>query len=311
MISEELDKKFEKPEFKQLLKDHKKSSIWDVVLFAVSLLCLIIISFIPCIEISGEKFYTNYLYAFRENYKANGGNSTDNDSDQLVSGRAVAFALVIEKACDSDNPESVELAENFGKALIAHSFLCLTDSEEEFNSEVAKGAAEFAELKLSYSMVDFGKIVLGETQLKSNGVGIFTVAGFGNFFAIFVPVSFLAVCLIETVGFVFSVIKLCANKKYTQYMYNKRYVEYNKKNTRIRGGMQSLSLFFYVLFTIFYFCSHSNTKFFKDPARIFFGALKISPLFYVMLGIAAVVFILSVINIFRKKNIHYWMCIHA
>lgn len=312
MVNEELEKKFERPEFKELIKDHRNSTIWDLVLIAISLLCLIIISFAPCIEMNGEKFYKNYMYAFRTEYISSKGNmSTDKDSPELVQARSNAIILVMQKMCNQDDPDSVELAEDLSEALTFGILAIPMDDYAEFRTTVAKKALEFSELKFSYSMVDFGKMVLGETKLKEEGVGIFTVSGFGNFFAIIAPIAYFAVLLEEVIMLVFSIVKLCINKKYTQYMYNKRNTEYKQKKAKIRGGMQSISVFFYIVFAIFYFCSHSDFKFMKDPARIFFGALKISPLFYVMLGISAIVFIMSLINLFRKKNIHYWMCTHA
>lgn len=320
MVNEELEKKFEKPEFKQLLKDHRNSTIWDLVLFAISLLCLIIISFTPCIEISGEKFYTEYMLSLRDEYiRTDGKMFGDNESKNLVEGRTEAIQLVLEHICERDDEEAVKSAEKFGTNLmLATGAFILQNPDDiknlaEYQSKVEEAAKAYSELKLSYSIVDFVKIVLGETKLKpeDEGVGVFTVAGFGNFFAIIVPTSYFAVCLIEIVSFIISIVKLCANKKYTQFMYNKRYTEYGQKHAKIRGGIQSLGIVFYAMFSIFYFCSSSKSKFFKDPARMFFGAVKITPLFYVMLGISLIVFIMSAVNIFRKKNIHYWMCTHA
>ncbi|MDE7440146.1 MAG: hypothetical protein K2N23_06545, partial [Clostridia bacterium] len=200
MVNEELEKKFERPEFKELLKDHRNSTIWDVVLFAISLLCLIIISFTPCIEISGEKLYSNFMYAFRTEYISNKGNlSTDKDSPELKQARANAFALVVQKMYNQDDPESVALVEDLSNELTFGATIILMDDYAEFRKKVAETASEFSELKLSYSMVDFGKIVLSETKLKSEGVGIFTVTGFGNFFAILAPTFYFAVLLEEVI----------------------------------------------------------------------------------------------------------------
>ncbi|MCM1439104.1 MAG: hypothetical protein NC131_07855 [Roseburia sp.] len=316
MDNEELNAKFEKSEFKELLKDHKKSTIWDVVLFAIAVLCIIIISFAPCMKISGDKIYTSYAVAIREAY-ARGEldeNATSTSEDKEIAEKRWATTLfMIDMLVDEDNPESVKMGDRLKNGILLDpvAYILLVKSDGEFEKFVEGRAAEFADLKMECSMIDYVQIIFKHSYFGSGSVNTFDGGIFGIMYWLFVPLTYIAFFILEAVGLIFSIIKLCTNRKYTMAMYNKRYIEYKQKGKKIRRGMESLSWIFYAVFIIFYFVGQNKNKFFEDPARVFISGCNISVLFYVLLAVSFVVFILSFINTFRKKNIHYWMCTHA
>ncbi len=307
MDKQQIEEKFEKKEFKDLLKKHRNSTIWDIVLFGIALLCMIIISFAPVVKVSGEKLYINYMQALRTGIENSDGKPIKSDNEKLEEGRYNAMILAVEKSYDSDESELVKAATDL-KVKLSAAYMFLVSGDDATIEESAKG---YSKLNKSYGMADYMKIILGETQFKSDGVGVFSVDLFGAFYWMLNSIIFYTVLAFEAVFLLLSILKLCFNKRYTQYMYNKRYTNYSTKKGKIRGGMQSLSFVFFLVFIIFYLCSSSKTKYFKEPARIFLSAVSISPLIYVMAGISLVVLVLSAINIVRKKKLHEWMCIHA
>lgn len=300
--------------FNEAFKSYRNFRIKGLIFYAVSFLALIIALFAPSFKVSGKDFYIKYAGYMREIYDDKGSNSNTNTGDAKTGqARLEAIEFTVKLMVDGEDDE--EVANELLHAIqdLTHFYNLLQLDNDAFDEAVEEEAEKYASLSRSYSMFDMGRKMWSETSLakifdgdKENEIRIFYVESIGSFSTIIAYPLTLIALVVESVCLVVQILLVPLSRKLFDSTLKRKQsagnaatdtnnTAENKKEWSGFRNIASIGLLFYIpVLIIWLFARSSNLL--KNPCALFYRSLKLSPLFFVMMGIEAVALVLTLLN---------------
>lgn len=286
----------------QACKDYAKYRFTRAIFCVVSLVFIIITLFVPTVKVSGEDYYIKYMEYQRRCVIAGKVDDTEDEIERAIRARASGFTFALMLADEEGgNPDKEKLALS---VLLTAAIANVPHIEElskltygEFKTTVAEEAKAFAGLSATYSMYDLGRDIWQESMLQSLFTGRKADRTFDRDVAVMAEYAvFFAAVLLDVVFLVKECVQGILSKRIVSAAYaRKKDVTQSSGKKKKRREGSTVGWAFYVVTLICYFITRSG-GIEKRPNGEFYGAMTLSPVFYVMLALGLVLAVVGLVH---------------
>lgn len=292
-----------------------KLRIKGLIFSLISLAALMIMMFVPSVNVSGEKYYIEYANIMRSLYTdIKNDNDTENmQQDGKIRGAVISFTLELLIGDEEDEAyaEKVALSSKLSYAMLnwVHFAELAELSDEQFKDTIAKEAKEYASLSSTYSMYEMGTRMWGETFMSKlfdrndEKVYIFYHDGVGAIGVLVAYIITVIVLFLTALDLVMQLVLLLLTKSVVKSTYAHKNDNGRKKRRSAYTNFVTCGLLFYIAIVILHLISRAAKV--SNPCALFYVSITLSPLLYVMLAIEAVVWVISLTNKATAKNAYF------